>query len=224
MLSPRPGATSRLAGRIEQSRQRADDPAPARRGGGGVCRRAVELAPDQAEYRNNLGLVLHEAGRLQAALACFDQAIALNPSYAEAYNNRGNLYRDQVRLAKKSLASYERAVALRPGYVHADSNALLVLAYGKLVPPDELARRAHLWYERHAPGPLPRRPSIPGKRDPERRLRIGFVSPDFHAHPVAMFMEPVFRALSRGVLRARVERSPMPISRSRTRPARGCKS
>ena len=37
----------------------------------GACRQAVERAPKTPEYHNNLGLVLHEQGKLGAALACF---------------------------------------------------------------------------------------------------------------------------------------------------------
>src|SRR5690606_7892592 len=37
-------------------------------------------------------------------------------------------------------------------------------------------------------------------RDPERRLRIGYVSPDFRLHSVAYFLEPVLRRHDRNLV------------------------
>ena len=50
-----------------------------------------------------------------------DRALALNPAFAEAYNNRGNALRALGR-AEEALASYERALALRFDYPDALSN------------------------------------------------------------------------------------------------------
>jgi tetratricopeptide (TPR) repeat protein len=54
-----------------------------------------------------------DRGNYQGALADYNQAIQLNPKYAEAYNNRGNL-RTRLRDARGALADYNRAISLRP--------------------------------------------------------------------------------------------------------------
>jgi hypothetical protein len=59
-------------------------------------------------------------------LASFDRAIALNPNYAEAHNNRGHQLRALGRL-DEALASYDRAVAQKPEYAGALNNRGIVL-------------------------------------------------------------------------------------------------
>ncbi|NJN29428.1 MAG: tetratricopeptide repeat protein [Synechococcales cyanobacterium RM1_1_8] len=56
-----------------------------------------------------------QAGEFAAALAAFDQAIALDPRHAPAHNNRGNALGELQRQAE-ALAAYERALALAPTY------------------------------------------------------------------------------------------------------------
>ena len=47
------------------------------------------LKPDYAEAHSNLGTTLKELGRLDEAVASYNQAIALKPDYAEAHSNLG---------------------------------------------------------------------------------------------------------------------------------------
>ncbi len=56
----------------------------------------------------------YEAGNYQQAAANYDKAIKLNPQYAEAYNNRGNLRYQQFNNSTGALADYDKAIALRP--------------------------------------------------------------------------------------------------------------
>jgi Flp pilus assembly protein TadD len=66
--------------------------------------------------------VLHsDAGRLAAAIANFDQAILLDPEYAEAYNNRGVVWQAQGDLAA-ARNDYEKAIKLRKRYPGALTN------------------------------------------------------------------------------------------------------
>src|SRR5207302_1027284 len=54
-----------------------------------------------------------------------------------------------------------------------------------------------LWANQHADALAPSQPASPSNRDPEHRLRIGYVSPDFREHPVAYFIEPILSAHDR---------------------------
>jgi tetratricopeptide (TPR) repeat protein len=63
-------------------------------------------------------------GELKAyeqAIADYDQAIALNPEYATAYNNRGNAYSD-LKQYEQAIADYDQAIALNPEYATAYNN------------------------------------------------------------------------------------------------------
>jgi Flp pilus assembly protein TadD len=48
---------------------------------------AVVLAPNMAELRNNLGIVLQRLGKRNQALIQFHKALELRPDYAEARQN-----------------------------------------------------------------------------------------------------------------------------------------
>ena len=54
-------------------------------------------------------------------MASYDQAIALKPDYASAWNNRGATLRSLGR-AEEALASYEHAIAIQPAYAEAHNN------------------------------------------------------------------------------------------------------
>jgi lipoprotein NlpI len=57
---------------------------------------ALKIRPDWAEAHNNLGIALASQGKISAALAHFERAVALNPSMSDARANR-----DQARTALK---------------------------------------------------------------------------------------------------------------------------
>lgn len=66
-----------------------------------------------ASFYNDRGWDLYKAGKLQQALADFNKAIELDPSFALAYNNRGIVHR-KLGLYDKALADYSRAIRLYP--------------------------------------------------------------------------------------------------------------
>lgn len=79
--------------------------------------RSIALEPSHLAY-GNLGTAFNELKQPDKALACFDQALALKPDYAEAYDKRGNALHDLGRL-DEALASYDKALALNPGFAEA---------------------------------------------------------------------------------------------------------
>jgi len=63
----------------------------------------------------------------EQVIADYDQAIALRPDFAEAYNNRGNAYVDQGKL-DHAIADYDQAIALEPDYALAYYNRGVIYA------------------------------------------------------------------------------------------------
>ena len=157
---------------------------------------ALLLKPDYAEAHSNLGTCLSDQGNLDAAIASYQQALLLNPDYAEGHNNLGVAFYDGGR-PDEAMACYQQALRLKPDYALAHSNYLNALHYRPQVTQAELLE-AHLEYDRRHAAPL-RAAWRPHENaaDPERPLRLGFVSPSFAWRPVARFLVRVLENLDR---------------------------
>jgi predicted O-linked N-acetylglucosamine transferase (SPINDLY family) len=152
----------------------------------GHYRRALELNPGLAVAHNNLGVLLLRRGDDAEAVASFHEAARLEPGFVDALNNLACAQRDQGEL-DQSLATYRRAVALAPHEPGIASNMLLAMHYLPRITPDELSAAYRHFDEQYA---LPLRATWrphENDRDPDRRLRLGFVSGDFERHPVGYF-------------------------------------
>ena len=73
------------------------------------------------------GNVLVEAGRHEEALAAYDRAVVLQPSFAKGHYNRGVALHELSRY-QETVAAYDRALALEPDYAEALMNRGAALA------------------------------------------------------------------------------------------------
>jgi predicted O-linked N-acetylglucosamine transferase (SPINDLY family) len=152
---------------------------------------ALSLNQNDAVAYNNLGNVLLTQGKPDAAVENFHKALSLKPDFAEAHNNLGNALKDQGKL-NDAIEHYRNALFHKPSLVDAHSNLLHTLNFHSGMSREEVYRESH---EFEALRGYPLRltwPAHSNDRDPDRRLRIGYVSPDFRNHPVAHFTEPIF--------------------------------
>lgn len=156
----------------------------------GNCRKALAIRPDYAEAHSILGAALSALGWLDEALASFRLAQQFKPDCAEAYNDLGNALQG-LGLIDEAVASYRRALALKPDFHQAFSNILFTLNYHPDLSAEEIYR-AYQEYDALFGIPL-RSVWRPHSNDktPERRLRIGYVSPDFRKHSMDSFLQPL---------------------------------
>lgn len=152
--------------------------------------RALAIRPDYAEAHYNLGNVLRDQGRLDDALASFQRAAALRPD-ADVHNNLGSALLAQGK-PDDAIAYFRRSLALKPDSEGIYSNLLFAMVHAAPVSPRELAIATREFGERLA-DPLRRQRPLVRDADPERKLRIGYVSPDFRSHSVNFFFEPLLK-------------------------------
>ena len=69
----------------------------------------------------SLGNALHDQGRLDEAISCYQKTLELKPDAAGAYNNLGNAFQDQGKL-DESISCYRKALQLKPDFVAAYFN------------------------------------------------------------------------------------------------------
>lgn len=156
-------------------------------------RNALRLAPELPEAHNNLGIALRRTGALAEAAAHYQAAVAAQPAFADAWNNLGNVRREQGEF-DAALAAYREALAQRPDFAEAHSNILFTLSHYLLAGPAQLRAEHQAWDRAH--GAAGRRHAWTHSRggDAGKRLRIGYVSPDFCWHAASSFFEPLIAA------------------------------
>ena len=151
--------------------------------------KALELAPDNVDAMMRLAELYWRNNYIEEALQILNKALEID-------GERPDLYQmfSQSLLKKgehqQCLELLQRAVALAPNDPQTYSSYLFTLNYVDSLPHAE-------WFEQHQQynARLPqvvKRPADYGLvRDPQRKLRIGFVSADFREHSVAHFFSPV---------------------------------
>ena len=155
-----------------------------------VYRKALEIEPNHPMVLNNLGNTLRDLSRLTEAEAVLRRALELSPRYAEAYNSLGGALSHQGRFAEAENC-YRQALALDARHVLANANLLFALNYH----PDKSAEEIFAAYrDFDATLCAPLRATWrehANNRETQRRLKVGYVSPDLRQHSVRHFLEPL---------------------------------
>jgi protein O-GlcNAc transferase len=179
----------------------------------GPLRRAVELAPNKPEAHRDLGMVLAQIGRFDEAVMSFYQALAIDPDFVPAHLSLGNVLKTRGELGD-AVACFERGAAVDPDDTdvltvwfrerqnicdwsdYRESEAKVRRAIGaqpslgaaftllalSSTPQEQLdcARRAAAKIAVRETAILGRSRPRPGDR-----IRLGYLSADFHQHPVS---------------------------------------
>jgi predicted O-linked N-acetylglucosamine transferase (SPINDLY family) len=180
---------------------------------------AIKANPFSADAFFLRGFTLQQLDRPQEALACFGEALKLNPHHSGALLDRAScLFR--LRRYEEAALDYERLLARDPDSPYARGNLLFSrlhscdwrdfeaqrseirarLAAGARViapfdakalsfTPEEELRAARIWVADQCPA----KPFLwRGERYGHERIRLAYVSADFHAHAAATLLAGLF--------------------------------
>jgi len=158
---------------------------------------AIALDPRETSAHNNLANVLKESGEFGAAEQRWREALAGDPQWLAWLERLGEILKMQGRV-DEALIALRAALLLRPQDTRTHSMLLFALQYLPGLSLADLAQEHRQWARQHASGLADSAARFLDRdANPDRRLRLGFVSPDFFYHPVGMFLAPVIERLDR---------------------------
>lgn len=157
-------------------------------------RRALELDPENAEAHWQYASLLGQMARFTEAESHYRRSIALRPGFAPAYSHLAVVV-GLLGRKEEADALYRRALEIDP----AEKSAAYAVSSGRLV---SLHYRADLSagqilaeHRRWGDSEIARAQEailpFPNDPDPDRPLRVGYLSPDFRQHSIIYFLEPL---------------------------------
>lgn len=186
----------------------------------GCFMRAIAISPKQSASWNNLANTYLDASLLDEAEKVMRVALDINPNEAILWNNLGNILGARKRL-REAYAAYLKALEIAPEFKTVFVNlAGIESQFGdfdtaveqlRQVLDNPLARTNILFTVNYHPdwggpeifkvyrevveGYFPERKYFQYNNEPaaRRKLRIGYVSPDFCYHVCSHFIEPLMR-------------------------------
>ncbi len=162
-------------------------------------RQAIRLKPDFPEAYNNLAMSYADRGQPDEAERLCRQGLEHQPTSSALLANLATALTHQGR-QDEALVAARKAVEADPTSSDAHSNLLYALHYPPDHDPQAIFEEHLSWARRHAE-PLTKVAPVPQRdRDPNRRLRVGYVSPYFRDHAVSFFSEPLIASHDRAAV------------------------
>ncbi|HHJ20892.1 MAG TPA: tetratricopeptide repeat protein [Gammaproteobacteria bacterium] len=146
-------------------------------------RRAIEINPEAADAYNNLGKALVQQAKPAEALEPLEAALAISPQMSSALYNYGYAL-NQLGRRQEAYTALREVVRQEPRWHHAHSTLLMNLSYDADLSPQALLEEHKAWGQQHGTPLKAWIQPFKNTRDPQRRLKIGYVSSDLGTHPV----------------------------------------
>ena len=164
---------------------------------------ALKLQPDSLGALNNLAMTYNALNQYENAIACSEHALKIDPSAMHALDTLdvankslaltlttlGTTYKSLGRM-DDAISVLKRALSLDPAQALTYNNLLVTMIYAESVSPEQLFEESCNFGELIANPLIRNRPFINDK-NPDRKLRVGYISPDFRNHAVNYFSEPL---------------------------------
>lgn len=162
-----------------------------------ILREAASLDPENAAVIGAFGSALQEGNQATEAVEVLRRAIALDPKNQQAYNNLGNAY-FMLQRWEEMEATFRSALKLKPDSALVQQNlastSLMRWLYDDKASPDDVFNHHRAWAREIANelgAASARVPPFANSRDPDRKLRIAYLSGDFRYHAISYFFRPL---------------------------------
>ena len=151
----------------------------------------LRAQPDDRDALMVLGGIHFLANELDDAARCVERVLANDPHAAGVHSLLADVLRNQAR-HREALRHYELAIVHDRNPVVAFQNLLFFMMCAPGFSAADLHAR-HREFARRFEAPLlsPAPPAWRNIRDPGRRLRIGYLSPEFRANVIGHYMQPI---------------------------------
>ena len=157
----------------------------------GLLEEALKRGPDGPRLRVMLAWTLRRLNRPEEALAHARRALELAPESPSVHRQLADAL-DSIGEKSAAIAVYRQAVELNPSDHAAHSELIVAMLSSPDCDDRALYLEARAWARRHAEPLRQYIRSFANVKEPERRLRVGYVSPDFRAHALQQFLVPLF--------------------------------
>ncbi|WIL20852.1 O-linked N-acetylglucosamine transferase, SPINDLY family protein [Geothrix sp.] len=184
--------------------------------------KALRLRPDLPDVLNNMAMAYRDMGQVEAAIGCCRRALEIDPIHYHANLHLNLIYMDQKRLVESEqlcrkvleakpdfaemrqnlaralaymsdfgdvVSESDRAFLDKPDQVVIWEQRLYCYSYHPDLSAETIFQEFVRWGDRF---PDPTTDFSAHDRNPNRRLRIGYVSPDFRAHSSRFYFWPLF--------------------------------
>jgi protein O-GlcNAc transferase len=152
---------------------------------------ALTLDPNHFKVLFSLGMAWKEGANLDESISCLDRALALEPEDANTLAGLASAYQDAGQL-DRAVGYYRQALAIDPKRMDTHGGLLYGLLYS--ADPQSVTAEHKRWNASHAKRFIDKAKPFNNTRDPERRIRLAYISGDFRHHSVNHFFQQLLEA------------------------------
>lgn len=148
---------------------------------------SLALDPDFVYGSHHLASAFAEDGRLDDAITAYEAILERNSKSGDIYVNLGLAMKDRGEVTE-AIATMRQGIALTDD-PESHSNMIFTLCYSNELTSQQIYDDSVAWAERHTPVVPPAPPVRPLEG---RKIRIGYLSADYHHHPAGYLYRALF--------------------------------
>lgn len=156
-------------------------------------RDAARIDPQFTTAWHNLGMALQKSGQPDEAMECFIRSEQLEPALSVSVHAQAEVLKDTGRL-DEAMERFRKALTVNPNDHVAHSGMLFAMHFWTQCTPQSLKKELAEFDRRHTQALTTAATPHTNSRDPDKKLRIGYVSPDFYSHTLSFFNIPLFES------------------------------